>query len=192
MEYGAIHPKGCGAAEMSLATCLCTARCPQEAADKVNKEVQVAVYGAKAAEQDGRWTIQRALDMHEKGVSLEGMVEESTRRNMFRRELERRINDGTGDLDPAYLLEKVPKVLQLQEFKVKQIVKELVATRRRLLMVQAVSQLRQKRLFDTTSSLNNLVSCSKAMPDDKPMQWNEQRELRSLYSLYCSKVRRNE
>lgn len=51
-----------------------------------------------------------------------------------------------------------------------------------------MSQLRQKRLDDTCSSLSNLVSCSRAMPEDKAMEWTEQRELRDLYALYCSKV----
>ena len=44
--------------------------------------------------------------MAAKGVDLNGVVEESTRRNIFRREIERAIGDGTGDFDADFMLEK--------------------------------------------------------------------------------------
>lgn len=35
---------------------------PKDQADKVNREVQTAVYGAAAAEADGKWTLQRVRE----------------------------------------------------------------------------------------------------------------------------------
>lgn len=45
-------------------------------------------------------------------------MEEVTRRNLFRREFERRVSDGTGAFDAEYMLKKVPEMLGLEERKV--------------------------------------------------------------------------
>lgn len=67
---------------------------------------------------------------------------------------------------------------------VKQIVKELVATRKRMLLVQAVSQLRQRRPQDVASSLNNLLSCNRALPEKTAMAWTEHAELKEVRYSY--------
>lgn len=56
-----------------------------------------------------------------------------------------------------------------------------------LLLVQAVSQLRQKRLQEVVVSLNNLLSCVRASPEAGPMAWGEREELLDLYGLYAAK-----
>ena len=64
-------------------------------------------------------------------------------------------------------------MLSLEEKKVKPIIKEIVASRRRMLLVQAVSQYRQKRPAETVVSLQNLLSCSRALPEKDAIQWSE-------------------
>ncbi len=57
--------------------------------------------------------------MTRRGGTVEGLVEEVTRRNLYRKEFERAISDGTGNLDAAYLLEELPRILALEERKVR-------------------------------------------------------------------------
>uniref|UniRef100_A0A7S0S6E9 Uncharacterized protein n=1 Tax=Chlamydomonas leiostraca TaxID=1034604 RepID=A0A7S0S6E9_9CHLO len=161
---------------------------PKEQADKALKAARTEVYGSAAAAEDGgRWTLERITDVVEKGGSVEGLVEEVTRRNLFRKEFERKVSDGSGTFDADYMLHKLPAMLGLEERKVKQIVKELVGTRKRMLLVQAVSQHRQRRPQDVATSLNNLLSATRAMPEKEPLSWTEPSELRELYGIFCAK-----
>lgn len=160
----------------------------KEQSDKIMKTVRTEVFGAQAATEDGKWTLERIQTLVDKGGSIEGVVEEVTRRNLFRREFEKAINDGTGELDAAYLTDKVPKMLALDPKKVKGIIKELVGSRKRMLMVSAISQFRQRRLVELTNSLQNLLSCTRALPEDGPMEWAERSELRDIYAAYCGRV----
>ena len=56
------------------------------------------VYGSSSAilEDGGRWTLDKIKQLTAGGGSIEGQVEEITRRNIFRKELERSITDGEG------------------------------------------------------------------------------------------------
>lgn len=64
---------------------------------------------------------------------------------------------GSGDLSADYFLKELPLMLSLEEKKTKPIVKEIVSSRKRMLLVQAVSQYRQKRPAETVVSLQNLL-----------------------------------
>jgi hypothetical protein len=67
----------------------------KEAADRVIKATRSEVLGTSAAvEEGGRWTLERIAEVAKAGGSIEGMVEEVTRRNIFRRELERAVTSG--------------------------------------------------------------------------------------------------
>lgn len=66
---------------------------------------------------------------------------------------------------------------------------------RRMLLVQAVSQHRQRRPGDAVVSLLNLVSTYRAQPEAAAeggsvgvVQWGEREELKDLYGIYCRKV----
>ena len=104
----------------------------------------------------------------------------------------RPVPTGTGDLDPEYVLKQLPSMLSLEEKKIKPIIKEIVASRRRMLLVQAVSQYRQKRPAETVVSLQNLLSCSRALPEKDAMLWSERAELRDIFQAFCSQVRDHE
>mmetsp|Transcript_30974 Transcript_30974/g.68639 ORF Transcript_30974/g.68639 Transcript_30974/m.68639 type:complete len:1037 (+) Transcript_30974:146-3256(+) len=160
----------------------------KEAGDKVLKNVRSEIYGTSAALEDGgRWTLDKIMDVTSQGGSIEGLVEEVTRRNIFRKELERRVTDGSGDLDADFVLKKLPEVLVLEQRKVAMVIKEIVSSRKRMLLVQAVSQQRQKRTNEVVTSLQNLLSCTRALPEAGPMSWTDREELKDLYALFCDK-----
>lgn len=66
---------------------------------------------------------------------------------------------------------------------------------RRMLLVQAVSQHRQRRPGDSVTSLLNLISAYRAQPEEGAaggsvgvVQWGEREELKELYGLFTAKV----
>ncbi len=93
-----------------------------------------------------------------------------------------------GDFDASFMFGELAKVLGIEERRIRMVVKELVGSRRRMTLVQAVSQLRQKRPGDAVTSLNNLLSAVRASPEEGPVQWNERSELNDLFGVYCAKV----
>jgi hypothetical protein len=65
-----------------------------------------------------------------------------------------------------------------------------------MLLVQAVSQHRQRRPNDSVVSLANLISAYRAVPEQSGeggsvgvVQWGEREELKDLYAIFCDKVR---
>ena len=96
---------------------------------------------------------------------------------------------GTGELNADYVLNQLPAMLSLDEKKTKPIVKEIIGSRKRMLLVQAVSQYRQKRPAEAVVSLQNLLSCTRALPEKEAMQWSEKAELRDIFQAYCNQVR---
>jgi hypothetical protein len=81
-------------------------------------------------------------------------------------------------------------MLGIEEKRVRMLLRELVGARKRMLLVQAVSQYRQKRPGDSVTSLNNLLSAYRAQPEEGlgVVQWGEREELKDLFSTYCAKV----
>lgn len=65
-----------------------------------------------------------------------------------------------------------------------------------MLLVQAVSQHRQRRPGDAAVSMLNLISAYRAQPEASAeggavgaVQWGEREELKELYGIFCAKVR---
>lgn len=76
----------------------------KEASDRVLKAAKTEVYGTSAAAEDGKWTVKRIVEMAASGADVSQVVEETTRRNLYRKELMLRVADGesaTGKLDPG-------------------------------------------------------------------------------------------
>lgn len=77
------------------------------------------VYGADSTnEGKGILTLEQVLAIDRAGGSIKGMAEEPRRRTIFRKELNRALLDGTGSLDPEFMLKKLPAMLMLEEYKV--------------------------------------------------------------------------
>ncbi|KAI8475724.1 MAG: hypothetical protein J3K34DRAFT_517150 [Monoraphidium minutum] len=167
---------------------------PQDKADKIVKEVRSEVLGASAALEEAggqKWTVDRVMQAHKDGVDIERALEEGPRRALLRRELDRRLSDGKAKFDAQLLLHDLPKVLGVDEKRVTALLRELVGSRKRMLLVQAVSQHRQKRASEMAVSLNNLISAYRAMPEKdgkSVVQWGEREELKEIFGGYCARV----
>ncbi|GFH05898.1 uncharacterized protein HaLaN_00440, partial [Haematococcus lacustris] len=109
----------------------------RQQADKAMASARTEMSGSAAvAEEGGKWTLERVLELAKSGGDVIDTVEEATRRALFRREFEKRVSDGTGDFDAQFVLKELPALLGLEDKRVMSVVKELVGTRRRLLLVQ--------------------------------------------------------
>jgi hypothetical protein len=71
----------------------------------------------------------------------------------------------------------------------------VILPHRRMLLVQAVSQHRQRRPGDSVTSLLNLISAYRAQPEESTaggsvgvVQWGEREELKELYGLFTGRV----
>jgi len=158
----------------------------KEAAEKINRAVRTEVYGSEAIkEEGGQWSIERVKEIVKEGGKVEDMADEVVLRNLYRKELEKKVTDGSGEAEGSYFHEELPKMLGLNDTKVRLITKELVGSRKRMMLVQAVSQFRQKRPQEVSASLNNLISCLRVLPEDKPLSWTEPQELRDMYATFC-------
>uniref|UniRef100_A0A383VE54 Uncharacterized protein n=1 Tax=Tetradesmus obliquus TaxID=3088 RepID=A0A383VE54_TETOB len=169
----------------------------KETGDKILREARTEVLGAAAAfEGEERWTVDKVMAMHkEGGVTVSKMLEEPQRRLMLRKEIDKKLNDGKADFDAQYLLKELPAVLDIDEKRVRMLLKELVGARKRMLLVQAVSQHRQRRPNDSVVSLSNLISAYRAVPEEAKeggsvgvVQWGEREELKDLYAIFCDSV----
>jgi hypothetical protein len=163
----------------------------KERAEAIQRETKAQELGVSAANLEGEgFTLTKVLELADAGIDVGKAASETIRNSIFRRELERRLCDGTGNFDAADTLEALPTKMKLDRKFVTKALKEIVGSRRRMLLVQAISQLRQKRPQDALTSTHNLVSCWKAMPDSGPMPWTERAELQDVYVAYATRVSR--
>jgi hypothetical protein len=71
------------------------------------------------------------------------------------------LSSGTGEFDADRILTELPAVLGLPERRVKGVISGQASDRKRDVLVQAVSMLRQRKLDEVVKSLNNLLACNK-------------------------------
>jgi len=87
-----------------------------------------------------------------------------------RAQLARVLGDGSGEFDAPRLLEALPRELGLPGRRVSAAVEALTKDRKRTLLVQAISFLRQRKLADAVKALNNLLAANKARGRGPPAQ----------------------
>lgn len=71
------------------------------------------------------------------------------------------LSSGTGEFDADRILTELPALLGLPERRVKGVISGQASDRKRDVLVQAVSMLRQRKLDEAVKSLNNLLACNK-------------------------------
>ena len=71
------------------------------------------------------------------------------------------LGSGTGEFDEERILKELPAVLSLPERRVKSVISGQASDRKRDVLVQAVSMLRQRKLDEVVKCLNNLLACNK-------------------------------
>jgi hypothetical protein len=163
----------------------------KEAAERIIKGVQNQhiISGLQAAKASGSLSLAKLLDMREAGVDTGALVSEELRAQLLTKEVAEALSAGTGEFDAQRLLHDLPAALGLPEKRVRAAVEGQARDRRRTVLVQAVSQLRQRKLDDAVKSLNNLLAANKALPSDAPARWQDREELQDLYSVYVGRER---
>lgn len=71
------------------------------------------------------------------------------------------LSSGTGEFDEERILKELPAQLSLPERRVKSVISGQASDRKRDVLVQAVSMLRQRKLSEVVKCLNNLLACNK-------------------------------
>ena len=71
------------------------------------------------------------------------------------------LSSGTGDFDEERILKELPAVLSLPERRVRAVINGQASDRKRDVLVQAVSMLRQRKLDEVVKCLNNLLACNR-------------------------------
>ena len=71
------------------------------------------------------------------------------------------LSSGTGEFDEERILKVLPEQLSLPERRVKSVINGQASDRKRDVLVQAVSMLRQRKLSEVVKCLNNLLACNK-------------------------------
>ena len=161
----------------------------KEAADKIVKGLQnqKLVASMQAAKAQGNLTLDRVLELKDAGVDPTSLLSKDMLQQLYSKEIASKLSDGTGSFDAEKLLEELPSQLGIDPSKAASIAKDLALEKERLTLVQAVSYLRQKNVKETVASLNNLLSCGLASPDNEAEKWNDKGEIADLYSTYCVK-----
>lgn len=136
----------------------------------------------------GALTAEKVHQLVADGVKIDQMMDDRSRANFFRSQVERGVAAGTGDFDAALLLDQLPADLELDAKRTERIVREVISDdKKRTLFVQCVSFLRQEDEAETLRSLNNLVACYRARPGG-PIKWLNQEERNSAFQLYASRA----
>ena len=90
-------------------------------------------------------------------------------------------------MDEEYMLKKLPEELSLDQKKVTSLARELAKDKKRTILVQAISNLRQRNIDGVATALNNLAVAYKLVPGEGD-RWGDRTEVLDLYSVYVSKV----
>ncbi|KAK9839292.1 hypothetical protein WJX81_005958 [Elliptochloris bilobata] len=166
----------------------------KEAAEKVIKGVQNQhlISGLQASKATGALTLQKVLDMKDAGVEVSSFVSEELRANLYAQELAKVLGDGSGDFDAERYVNELPRELGLPQRRATAAVEALTKDRKRTVLVQAISFLRQRKLAEAVKALNNLLAANKALPSERPVQWDAKEELSDLFSVYVGREHSHE
>eukprot|EP00210_Caulerpa_lentillifera_P002696 g2576.t1 len=166
-----------------------------EQAQKIIKGVQNERMASslQSAKAMGDLNIQKLLDMKDTGVEIESFTSPEFRRRLYQQEAEKVMSDGQGLFDEDYMFVKLPTSLSIDPEKAKQSVEEVANDKKRLQVVQAMSDLRMKKLDDVVYDVNNLLVCAKILGLHKAANgspiWERKEEVLDLYSVYYWKTK---
>lgn len=158
---------------------------PPQYAQKIIKSITTTKLSAalETAVGRGRLSIKEIRELKENGVEVDTMISGSLRENLFKKTIDGIFSSGTGEFDEEEVYEKIPKDLNINVDKAKQVVHELAQTRLSNSLIQAVALLRQRNNQGVVNSLNDLLACDKAVPST-PLSWEVQEELADLFLVY--------
>ncbi|KAH6837073.1 translocon at the inner envelope membrane of chloroplasts 110 [Perilla frutescens var. hirtella] len=158
---------------------------PSQYAEKIIKSITTSKLSAalETAAGRGRLSLKEIRELKENGVDVDNMITGSLRENLFKKTIDDIFSSGTGEFDAEEVYEKIPKDLNINAEKAKQVVHELAQTRLSNSLLQAVALLRQRNYQGVVNSLNDLLACDKAVPST-PLSWEVPEELADLFLVY--------
>ncbi|XP_022868428.1 protein TIC110, chloroplastic [Olea europaea var. sylvestris] len=158
---------------------------PSQYSQKIIKSITSTKLAAalETAVGRGRLSIKEIRELKENGVDVDTMISESLRENLFKKTIDDIFSSGTGEFDDEEVYEKIPKDLNINAVKAKEVVQELARSRLSNSLVQAVALLRQRNHPGVVNSLNDLLACDRAVPST-PLSWEVPEELADLFLVY--------
>lgn len=119
---------------------------PPQYAQKIIKSITSTKLSAalETAVGRGRLSIKEIRELKENGVDVDNMISETLRQNLFKKTIDGIFSSGTGEFDDEEVYEKIPKDLNINPEKARQVVQELAQIRLSNSLVQAVALLRQR------------------------------------------------
>ena len=165
---------------------------PEDEAQKIIKGITSQRMMSNVQQQIASGTLDAAevRKMIEAGVEIERMIPEDKRMNLFRKNAERRLGDGSGSADIEALTGTLVEDLKIDGEKAKTELKNIAAEKKRSQMIQGVAVLRQKKAADVLLCCRNLVACQAVAPEAK-LEWKVESEVFDMYSVFvqeCSDV----
>ena len=134
----------------------------------------------------GNVTLETIREMKASGMDVERSVGAPARLTLFKKAVESALSAGTGEADASALRDGLAGDLALEIEKASRELDSIASNKKKDAMVQAVSFLRQKRRSDGVKALNNLIACSRILPD--PVDWAMRGEKEDLFVMYAQEV----
>jgi hypothetical protein len=133
----------------------------------------------------GTLSIADVRKMKEEGVEIDNVISPDKRMQLFRKNAESRLTDGSGAADIEALSVTLPADLGIEPTKAKTELLKIANDKKRSTMVAAVAELRQKKVADVVKSAKNLVACHGVAPESK-LEWGVKEELQDIYSVFAN------
>lgn len=133
----------------------------------------------------GTLSIADVRKMKEEGVEIDNVISPDKRMQLFRKNAESRLTDGSGAADIEALSVTLPADLGIEPEKAKTELLKIANDKKRSTMVAAVAELRQKKVADVVKSAKNLVACHGVAPESK-LEWGVKEELQDIYSVFAN------
>ena len=118
------------------------------------------------------------------GIDIAKQVPQTVRVKLYNAAVEDALKRGTPEpLDEVDLTQALPKDLGLEESQAKEMMMTAAKSRKSILLVQAVSSMRQKKQDMVVKDLNNLLNCAQ-VDSEGEVTWKNRDDLLLLYGLY--------
>jgi len=162
---------------------------PDEMAQKIIKGItsNKALGNMQAQISMGTLTVEEIRKMREQGVEIDHAISPEKRMNLFRKNAERRLKDGSGSADITALTKTLPEDLGIDTDKAAKELGKIAADSKKSTMIQAVALLRQKKSEEVIRECRNIVACHQVAPDQK-LDWTVESEVLDMYSVFAAAV----
>mmetsp|Transcript_6027 Transcript_6027/g.21599 ORF Transcript_6027/g.21599 Transcript_6027/m.21599 type:complete len:1048 (-) Transcript_6027:701-3844(-) len=137
----------------------------------------------QALHAQGLLSVAKLREMKASGIDIDSVMKKEARETLYKKEVEKMLSNGQGVFEQQEVLESIPDELGLDRKTAKRFVDSSVKGKLRLLFVQAISFLRQGNASELTSTMNNVIACHKAVPEES-ISWKDKEELMDVYAYF--------